>query len=168
MIPTCILSAAALSRLEALSLYTTFPTVFSYPSTPARESLILAPSGLRTFLNQRKDEICMYFLSVCSLATPIVVVAFLCGVLTRTFHSSFFFNRLKRLEYAFSHGLTFSVGTSLTTGQDNTVIWGSIHHKTSTTPGPHGFPDPNFFANWYVRGLNSRSLICQFCCFLYA
>jgi deltex-like protein len=54
---------------------------------------------------------------------------------------------LKRLKYAFQHGLTFTVGTSMTTGMPNRVTWASIHHKTSPTGGPHGFPDPNFFAN---------------------
>ena len=54
---------------------------------------------------------------------------------------------LERLKWAWMHGLTFSVGTSLTTGRPNCVIWSSIHHKTSQTPGPHGFPDPDFFAN---------------------
>jgi len=35
----------------------------------------------------------------------------------------------------------------MTTGQNNTVTWASIHHKTSTTAGPHGFPDPNYLTN---------------------
>mmetsp|Transcript_11647 Transcript_11647/g.19375 ORF Transcript_11647/g.19375 Transcript_11647/m.19375 type:complete len:468 (+) Transcript_11647:138-1541(+) len=54
---------------------------------------------------------------------------------------------LKRLKYAWMHGLTFSVGTSLTTGIANGVIWSSIHHKTSRHGGVHGFPDPNVFDN---------------------
>ena len=56
---------------------------------------------------------------------------------------------LKRLTYAFVHGLTFVVGVSLTTGRANSVTWASIHHKTSPTGGvqSHGFPDPNFFTN---------------------
>jgi deltex-like protein len=54
---------------------------------------------------------------------------------------------LARLEYAFSHGLTFTVGTSLTTGQPNCVTWSSIHHKTSLGGGVHGYPDPNYFDN---------------------
>lgn len=53
---------------------------------------------------------------------------------------------LKRLKYAFMQGLTFTVGTSLTTGKPNSVIWASIHHKTSPSGGTHGFPDPTFFA----------------------
>ena len=54
---------------------------------------------------------------------------------------------LKRLQYAFEHGLTFTVGTSLSTGQPNRIVWASIHHKTSTVPGPHGFPDLGYFLN---------------------
>ena len=54
---------------------------------------------------------------------------------------------LTRLVYAFSHGLTFTVGTSLTSGHFNVVTWSSIHHKTSLTGGVHGYPDPNYFQN---------------------
>jgi len=54
---------------------------------------------------------------------------------------------LERLKYAFSRGLTFVVGTSMTTGATNVVTWATIHHKTSPNNGPHGFPDPSYFAN---------------------
>lgn len=54
---------------------------------------------------------------------------------------------LKRLVYAFEHGLTFTVGTSLTSGVSDTIIWASIHHKTSLSGGPHGFPDEGYFFN---------------------
>lgn len=56
---------------------------------------------------------------------------------------------LKRLKFAFAHGLTFSIGTSQTSGAQNVVIWGSIHHKTSRSGGgaAHGFPDSNYFVN---------------------
>ena len=54
---------------------------------------------------------------------------------------------LKRLEYAFSKGLTFTVGTSLSTGQGNVVTWASVHHKTSISGGSHGYPDPSYFYN---------------------
>jgi len=56
---------------------------------------------------------------------------------------------LKRLKYAWRRGLTFSVGTSLTTGQCNRIVWASIHHKTSLHGGvsKHGFPDPGYFLN---------------------
>ncbi|GFH49950.1 hypothetical protein CTEN210_06426 [Chaetoceros tenuissimus] len=58
-------------------------------------------------------------------------------------------NLLKRLRYAFEHGLTFTVGTSMTTRLDNQCIWASIHHKTSLTGGTakHGYPDPSYFFN---------------------
>ena len=56
---------------------------------------------------------------------------------------------LKRLKFAFKHGLTFTVGTSLTTNKANQCTWASIHHKTSPSGGVtrHGFPDSNYFAN---------------------
>ena len=54
---------------------------------------------------------------------------------------------LKRLEYAFTRGLTFTVGTSLTSGATNVVVWGSIHHKTSSSGGVHGYPDVGYFFN---------------------
>jgi len=58
-------------------------------------------------------------------------------------------NLLKRLKYAFMHGLTFTVGTSLTTGIKNQCTWSSIHHKTSLNGGAssHGFPDAGYFMN---------------------
>jgi hypothetical protein len=56
---------------------------------------------------------------------------------------------LKRLKYAWSRGLTFTVGTSLTTGLENNIVWASIHHKTSLGGGVgrHGFPDGGYFLN---------------------
>ena len=54
---------------------------------------------------------------------------------------------IKRLRYAFAHGLVFCVGTSLTSGKPNQVVWASIHHKSNTAGGTHGFPDPGFFIN---------------------
>ena len=54
---------------------------------------------------------------------------------------------LKRLKFAFQCGLTFGVGSSLTSGQTNVIHWGSIHHKTSLSGGAHGFPDENYFRN---------------------
>jgi deltex-like protein len=52
---------------------------------------------------------------------------------------------VKRLQYAFARGLTFTVGTSLTSGKSNVVVWTSIHHKTATAGQPYGFPDPGYF-----------------------
>lgn len=54
---------------------------------------------------------------------------------------------LARLKYAWKHGLTFAVGTSLTTGRENCVVWTSIHHKTNLDGGPHSFPDPGYLPN---------------------
>jgi deltex-like protein len=56
---------------------------------------------------------------------------------------------LTRMKYAFAHGLTFTVGTSLTTGRGNVVTWTSIPHKTSFEgpADPHGFPDDRYLAN---------------------
>jgi hypothetical protein len=57
-------------------------------------------------------------------------------------------NLIKRLRYAFRRGLTFHVGTSLTSRRSNTVCWASIHHKTSTTEEfAFGWPDPRYFDN---------------------
>jgi deltex-like protein len=56
---------------------------------------------------------------------------------------------LERLKLAWMLGLTFTIGTSLTSGRSNVVTWASIHHKTSTFGGSHahGFPDPAYFFN---------------------
>lgn len=54
---------------------------------------------------------------------------------------------VKRLRYAFRRGLTFMVGTSLSRGGSDSVIWASIHHKTVRSGGLHGWPDPAYFAN---------------------
>jgi hypothetical protein len=53
---------------------------------------------------------------------------------------------LDRLKAAFVQGLTTMIGTSNTTGFENSIVWNSIPHKTKTTPGRYGFPDLNFFA----------------------
>jgi hypothetical protein len=49
---------------------------------------------------------------------------------------------LQRLKYAFNHGLIFDVGTSLTTGKTNQIIWSTIPHKTSIhhPTAPFSFP----------------------------
>ena len=54
---------------------------------------------------------------------------------------------LLRLKWAFEHGLTFTVGTSVTTRRANSVTWASIPHKTNPSGGAYGFPDPNYFRN---------------------
>lgn len=50
---------------------------------------------------------------------------------------------LRLLEVCFQRRLTFTVGTSLTTGATNSVIWNGVHHKTSLGGGPtcFGYPD---------------------------
>jgi len=39
------------------------------------------------------------------------------------------------------------VGTSVTTGKQNTVVWNGIHHKTSLGGGTQyfGYPDATYF-----------------------
>lgn len=39
------------------------------------------------------------------------------------------------------------MGTSLTTGQSNVVVWNSIHHKTNIDGGTRsfGYPDDTYF-----------------------
>ncbi len=51
---------------------------------------------------------------------------------------------LRLLFRAFERRLTLSVGTSLTTGADNCVVWTTIHHKTSLNGGPFGYPDEGY------------------------
>ena len=48
---------------------------------------------------------------------------------------------------SFRRKLTFVVGTSVTTGQSNCVVWGGIHHKTSPSGGfsQYGYPDETYF-----------------------
>lgn len=40
----------------------------------------------------------------------------------------------------------FTIGRSLTTGMDNSIVWASIHMKTSPSGGAsqHGYPDPGY------------------------
>jgi len=52
---------------------------------------------------------------------------------------------VKRLKWAFTRGLTFNIGKSETTGLSNSIIWGSIPHKSSLDPGAFGFPDETYF-----------------------
>lgn len=52
---------------------------------------------------------------------------------------------LELLKKAFDQKLIFTVGTSLTTGEDNVVRWNGIHHKTSFS-GSYGYPDPTYFS----------------------
>lgn len=47
---------------------------------------------------------------------------------------------------AFERKHTFIVGTSVTTGATDTVVWSGIHHKTNTHGGSShfGYPDPTY------------------------
>lgn len=56
---------------------------------------------------------------------------------------------LRLLLTAWDRRLVFSVGTSSTTGELDTVIWNEVHHKTefgSNLTG-HGYPDPSHLDN---------------------
>ena len=46
---------------------------------------------------------------------------------------------LALLEKGFKRRQLFTIGTSVTTGRANCVIWGGIHHKTNTSGGPTRF-----------------------------
>ncbi|XP_071114323.1 uncharacterized protein [Haliotis cracherodii] len=53
---------------------------------------------------------------------------------------------LRLLRKAFDRKLTFTVGRSTTTGQENVVTWNDIHHKTNMEGGPtrFGYPDDTY------------------------
>ncbi|XP_048845923.1 E3 ubiquitin-protein ligase DTX1 [Brienomyrus brachyistius] len=56
---------------------------------------------------------------------------------------------LRLLITAWDRRLIFTIGTSSTTGESDTVVWNEIHHKTefgSNLTG-HGYPDPNYLDN---------------------
>ncbi|XP_058850730.1 E3 ubiquitin-protein ligase DTX1-like [Acipenser ruthenus] len=56
---------------------------------------------------------------------------------------------LKLLIVAWDRRLIFTIGTSNTTGESDTVVWNEIHHKTefgSNLTG-HGYPDPKYLSN---------------------
>lgn len=47
---------------------------------------------------------------------------------------------------AWERRLTFTIGTSVTTGTTDTVVWNEIHHKTESNSNSsgHGYPDPTY------------------------
>lgn len=56
---------------------------------------------------------------------------------------------LKLLGEAWRRRLIFTVATSSTTGEQDTVVWNEIHHKTEAVSNNmgHGYPDPNYLDN---------------------
>ncbi len=56
---------------------------------------------------------------------------------------------IDRIVVAFERGHVFSVGTSLTTGMTNVIVFGSVHLKSAMSGGVvvHGWPDPFYFDN---------------------
>ena len=67
---------------------------------------------------------------------------------------------LALLKIAFDRKLTFTVGTSVTTGIKNTVVWNGIHHKTSLSGGctNFGYPDSSYF-NRVKQELASKGVL---------
>jgi len=67
---------------------------------------------------------------------------------------------LALLKVAFDRKLLFTVGTSVTTGQENTTVWNGIHHKTNNTGGSQyfGYPDPTYF-NRVKQELASKGVL---------
>lgn len=53
---------------------------------------------------------------------------------------------LNLLKVAWDRKLTFTIGTSVTTGAVDTVVWNEIHHKTESNSNHsgHGYPDPYY------------------------
>jgi deltex len=53
---------------------------------------------------------------------------------------------LQQLMRAWDARVLFTVGTSVTTGQTDCVVWNGVHHKTSMSGGPvhYGYPDANY------------------------
>jgi len=56
---------------------------------------------------------------------------------------------LRLLKIAWERKLTFTIGTSVTTGAVDTLVWNEIHHKTESTSNHsgHGYPDPKYLDN---------------------
>ncbi|KAK3717703.1 hypothetical protein QZH41_009794 [Actinostola sp. cb2023] len=56
---------------------------------------------------------------------------------------------LRLLQKAWQRRLVFTIGMSNTTGQDDTLVWNEIHHKTEpfSNDSGHGYPDPNYLDN---------------------
>lgn len=71
---------------------------------------------------------------------------------------------LKLLQIAFNRRLIFTIGTSITSGTPNCVVWNNIHHKTerNSNSSGHGYPDPNYIKNatleLAVQGVSEKDI----------
>ena len=55
---------------------------------------------------------------------------------------------LQLLKIAWQRRLTFTIDSSVTTGEKDVVVWNEIHHKTDTSnQRGHGYPDVNYLNN---------------------
>ncbi|XP_065054511.1 probable E3 ubiquitin-protein ligase DTX2 isoform X1 [Rhopilema esculentum] len=56
---------------------------------------------------------------------------------------------LQLLQTAWNRKLIFTIGTSVTNGTKDAVVWNEIHHKTEafSNSSGHGYPDPNYLDN---------------------
>jgi len=63
---------------------------------------------------------------------------------------------LEMLIIAWNRRLIFTVGTSVTTGKTDCVVWNGVHHKSNTSGGSsnYGYPDPGYFER-VTKELNS-------------
>ena len=64
---------------------------------------------------------------------------------------------LQGLCEAFRRRLLFTVGKSLTFGQDDCVTWAGVHHKTMVEGTAHGYPDPGYVQR-VLQELNERGV----------
>jgi len=48
------------------------------------------------------------------------------------------------LRIAFDRKLVFTIGRSITSGQENVITWNGIHHKTAVRGSPFGYPDERY------------------------
>ena len=67
---------------------------------------------------------------------------------------------LSLLSKAFRRRLIFTVGASLTSGQEDCVTWAGIHHKTKMTEDVHGFPDLGYLHR-VMEELKERGVVVE-------
>ncbi|XP_065837135.1 uncharacterized protein [Oscarella lobularis] len=67
---------------------------------------------------------------------------------------------LDLLQIAFERRLTFTIGRSVTSGQDGVITWDDIHHKTRRNGGAdhYGYPDPGYLQR-VKKELESKGVI---------